>query len=945
MTVLDILYALLIGPLELFFEVLYAIAYRFVGDPGLSIIFLSLAMNFLVLPLYRRADAMQEAERERAKRMKPWTDHIKKTFKGDERFMMLQTYNRQCGYKPTDALKGSVSLLLEIPFFIAAYNFLSHLELLRGVPFGPITDLGAPDALLQFGDISVNVLPILMTAINLLSALVYMKGLPLQNKIQMYGIAAIFLVLLYNSPAGLVFYWTLNNLFSLIKNIFYKLKRPGFVLAIIASVTGLVCLVACLALHPLPTEEGNIAGIVLGVALQLPLLIHFIRLKVKGTLPIPEATKADSRTFLFCGLFIAVFVGALIPSSVIHSSPTEFVNILSYESPLWYVAHSLALAIGTFVIWFGVLYWLATPRARTVFGCALFAFAGMAVVNYLFFGLNLGNLSPELQFDTPPTFKQDEIMLNLVVALAVLAAFAAAWRFAKKPVAVLCLSMTVAVAVMTGVNAVEIQQGLELVRPSLALESHEKPHTSLSKDGKNVVVLMMDRAVSYFLPYLINEKPELKEKLAGFTYYPNTVSFGFFTNTGSPGLYGGYDYIPEKMNARSDEPLPEKQNEALKVMPTLFSRNGFDTTFFDPTYANYSWVPDVSIFNDIPGIHTGITMDGSFVDESLFGITSDGKLSPSLKRNIFCYSLFKVMPVFAQPALYDNGAYNSTAALKADDATVNPTLSTVQMREGASKSWGFDWRFANAYSVLRNLKNICTVEEGDRDTFFVMSNDTTHSPMVLKEPEYVPALQVNNTGYDRDHAVRYAEDGRALDLPPEVGANDSEHYNNSPIMHYEVNMAALQELCDWFDYLRENDAYDNTRIIVVSDHAKELRRFPEMTVNVNDGERDINIDLMESNCLLMVKDFGSTEFTVDKQFMTNADTPTLATKGLIENPVNPFTGNPINSAQKDEPVQHIFYSYDWDALKNHGNTFLPGHWFSVHDNIFDRNNWEYLGHY
>ena len=40
---------------------------------------------------------------------------------------------RQNNYSPTNALRGSVSLLLEIPFFIAAYHFLSNLELLRGV--------------------------------------------------------------------------------------------------------------------------------------------------------------------------------------------------------------------------------------------------------------------------------------------------------------------------------------------------------------------------------------------------------------------------------------------------------------------------------------------------------------------------------------------------------------------------------------------------------------------------------------------------------------------------------------------------------------------------------------------------------------------------------------------------------------------------------------------
>ena len=59
MTIGTVLYNLLIGPLELFFEVVFSIAYRILNHPGLSIIFLSLAMNFLVLPLYRRADALQ----------------------------------------------------------------------------------------------------------------------------------------------------------------------------------------------------------------------------------------------------------------------------------------------------------------------------------------------------------------------------------------------------------------------------------------------------------------------------------------------------------------------------------------------------------------------------------------------------------------------------------------------------------------------------------------------------------------------------------------------------------------------------------------------------------------------------------------------------------------------------------------------------------------------
>ena len=46
-----------------------------------------------------------------------------------------------------------------------------------------------------------------MTLINLLSSYIYSKGSSIKNKIQMYGIALIFLAFLYHSPAGLCFYW------------------------------------------------------------------------------------------------------------------------------------------------------------------------------------------------------------------------------------------------------------------------------------------------------------------------------------------------------------------------------------------------------------------------------------------------------------------------------------------------------------------------------------------------------------------------------------------------------------------------------------------------------------------------------------------------------------------------------------------------------------------
>ena len=55
----SMLSTLLIGPLKLIFEVIFSLVNR-LDNPGLSIVALSLCMNLLVLPLYRRADAIQD---------------------------------------------------------------------------------------------------------------------------------------------------------------------------------------------------------------------------------------------------------------------------------------------------------------------------------------------------------------------------------------------------------------------------------------------------------------------------------------------------------------------------------------------------------------------------------------------------------------------------------------------------------------------------------------------------------------------------------------------------------------------------------------------------------------------------------------------------------------------------------------------------------------------
>ena len=91
MNFIQIPYSLLIKPLEILFEYIFAVAFKGSSNPIISVTLLSLTVNLLVLPLYNRADEVQDKEHLIEQKLQKGVSHIRKTFKGDEKFMMLET--------------------------------------------------------------------------------------------------------------------------------------------------------------------------------------------------------------------------------------------------------------------------------------------------------------------------------------------------------------------------------------------------------------------------------------------------------------------------------------------------------------------------------------------------------------------------------------------------------------------------------------------------------------------------------------------------------------------------------------------------------------------------------------------------------------------------------------------------------------------------------------
>jgi len=916
------LYTLIFSPLELLFEFIFSIANKLTGNIGVSIGFLSLTVNLLCLPLYNRADKLQAEERDIQAKMAHAVKHIKKKFKGDERFFMLQEYYRINHYKPIYALKSSFSLLLQIPFFIAAYNLLSNMKSLQGMPFGFITDLGKEDAMFMIGNFPVNVLPILMTLINIVSGIIYTKGHPLKAKIQVYGLAAIFLVLLYHSPSGLVFYWLLNNVFSLGKNMFYKLKEPKKFFKVFLAAVGAVMFVTTMIRQNLDTRQKIllVSGCIL---LCIPYVYSLFKEKNQ---PVPKASTNTSGVFFAGAIFMALVTGFLIPSTVIDASATEFIEASDWKHPFLYILNSLLLSFGSWVLWGGVFYYFMSDRIKTIFSKVIWIICGVSILDYMLFGTKLGTMTSTLQYNMTPDFKISEYLLNSLAVVAVIIVFGLIFSKFTKYVKFVLIVAALSVF-MIGIYHVLGICGTYDGFSERYVSTDEIPSIPFSKKGKNVVVLMLDRAMGTELPYILNEKPELVEQFDGFTYYPNSISYGAYTRFGAPALYGGYEYTPANMNERASESLVSKHNEALKVMPVIFGNNGYEVTILDPSYAGYSEIPDLSIYDDYPDFNC-YNINGLF---SIFGDENNQsslamtKLVHEIRnRDFFCFSLMKISPVILQETIYDGGYYNASCLDAADENDVSVS-TPVQRLDGLSQSTGYRLEFIESYPVLTNLPNMTAIEDSSKNTFLMMANETAHSECLLQEPDYVPASVVDNTAYDIDMVSRYTIDGITMRMETPY-----------QVTHYHVNMAALIQLGKWFDYLREKGVYDNTRIIIVADHGRNLGQF-DITCAGKDMEYVFP--------LLMVKDFNSTGFTVSKEFMTNADTPTIALSGIVDNPVNPFTGNPIDSDAKKGP-QTVLISEYWDLPYNTGNTFHPGSWYTfLGGDPHAPDNWVYLGDY
>lgn len=193
--------------------------YTYLHNYGVAIILVTVLFKAVFWPISQKGmKSMKNMQKLQPKMVK-----IKEKHKGDPTKMNQEVMNLYKTYK-VNPLGGCLPMVLQIPVFFALYKVLLMGIELRHAPFMLwITDLSAPDRLWLGFDIpylgGLPVLTLLMGA-----SMFFQQKLspttadPTQAKIMMF-LPVIFTFMFLNFASGLVLYWFVNNLLSILQQV------------------------------------------------------------------------------------------------------------------------------------------------------------------------------------------------------------------------------------------------------------------------------------------------------------------------------------------------------------------------------------------------------------------------------------------------------------------------------------------------------------------------------------------------------------------------------------------------------------------------------------------------------------------------------------------------------------------------------------------------------
>ncbi|MDD2556935.1 MAG: membrane protein insertase YidC [Desulfuromonadaceae bacterium] len=179
--------------------------YTFIHNYGIAIIILTVIIKLLFWPLTQKSYTSMRA----MQTLQPEMKKLREKFRGDKEGLnrsMMELYKEH----RVNPLGGCLPMLVQIPVFIALYKVLLGTIELRHAPFAFwLTDLSVKDP--------YYITPIIMGATMFIQQKMTPSTMdPMQAKM-MLAMPVVFTFIFLNFPSGLVLYWLVNNLLTILQ--------------------------------------------------------------------------------------------------------------------------------------------------------------------------------------------------------------------------------------------------------------------------------------------------------------------------------------------------------------------------------------------------------------------------------------------------------------------------------------------------------------------------------------------------------------------------------------------------------------------------------------------------------------------------------------------------------------------------------------------------------
>ncbi|RKX37612.1 MAG: hypothetical protein DRP64_16910 [Verrucomicrobia bacterium] len=384
-----------------------------------------------------------------------------------------------------------------------------------------------------------------------------------------------------------------------------------------------------------------------------------------------------------------------------------------------------------------------------------------------------------------------------------------------------------------------------------------QPIFHFSPVEQNIVVLVLDAGAGHVVADLMTEGNRAS-RFDGFVHYRNTVSVGSYTMPSTAALIAGDRYLPDAINESNDQPIMKHIADAYRWLMRTLREHEFRTTFIEPKFVHGNHFKDVELYSRVRAYKPQL--------ESRYDFHAPRVFDEGVVRY---FSMFKAAPFSLKPVVYRSSGWKGA-------------LNGAKQRHNSIGKRYYE------YLMLLGLSDLSdsSPEAGSRFNF--LWNSTLIAPFNLNS-ECQPL--------EAERSAMYSQETRV-----------------------NATRCCLDALANWLQWMKENGVYDNTKIILVSDHGA--------------GDYGKNWYKRAVSALLMVKDFDEAgPFSSSDMLMQNSDVASMICSAI--GGCEGIKDDPTRTPIPDRVAKYFSTTHGNDAFARENKQFEIKQSFEIRGSLFD----------